>query len=189
MGGGGGGGGPAVEAPRGRGREPEPEPGGAGKELLERRGGRRGTRGGDVKAAWHRRPLQRDGQPRRAIAPAHTHAHSHTRSHPRHRAIAGSQAPFAALPRRVLTVAICVRGNFLQASSSRRPLQQPPAPRTLRPGFALAAPPLPPRLSSSLSSPHSPLVSGARPGTSQRERGAGVCMHRPPSSCSAHCTW
>ena len=141
-----------------------------------------------MKAARHRRPLQRDGQPRRVIAPVHTHAHSHTRSHPLHRAIAGSRAPNAALPRRVLTVAICIRGNFLQASSSRRPLQ-PPAPRTLGPGFALAAPPLPPQLSSSPSSPHSPLVSGARLGTSQRERGAGVCMHRPPSSCSAHCTW
>lgn len=41
------------------------------------------------KAAWQRRPCQRDGQPSRALAPAHTHAHSHTRSYPRHCAIAG----------------------------------------------------------------------------------------------------
>lgn len=34
-----------------------------------------------------------------------------------------------------------------------------------------------------------PLVSGSRPGTSRRERGSRVCVHRPPSSCSAHCTW
>lgn len=123
---------------------------------------------------------------------AHTHAHSHTRSHPCHGATVGRRhpSPHTRLPPRpVLTVAICIGGNFLQASSSSRPLQPPRVPLTLGPGFAPAGPPLPPRLSSLRSSPHSPLVSGARPGTSQRERGAGVCVHRPPSSCSAHCTW
>lgn len=127
---------------RGRGRQRtrcrgrERRPGGAGRELREE--------GGAEKAAWHRRHRQRDGQPHRSLSPApHTQAHSCTRSHPRQRAIAGCPVPFTAHPRRVLTVAICMGSNFLPASSRRRPLQQPQAPRTLRPGFAPAALPSP----------------------------------------------
>lgn len=103
------------------------------------------------KTAWHRRLRQRDGQPSRALALAHTHAHSHTRSHPRHSATVGPRhpSPHTRLPPRpVLTVAICIGGNFLQASSSSRPLQPPRVPLTLGPGFAPAGPPLPSPLGS-----------------------------------------
>lgn len=58
--------------------------------------------------------------------------------------------------RRVLTVPICTEGNFLRPSDGSRPLQPPRAAGTLRPGIVRAGPPLPPSLSGSASSPHSP---------------------------------
>lgn len=151
------------------------------------RGGSRGRRGARGRLPGPAGTINVTVSPARHSLPL-TLTFTRALAPPRDRGVPGS---LPAHPGRVLTVAICIGGNFLPASSRRRrrPLLQPRAPRTLRPGFAPAGPPLPPRLSSRVSSPHSPLVSGARSGTSRRERGAGVCMHRPPSSCSARCTW
>ncbi|XP_071064222.1 uncharacterized protein [Dasypus novemcinctus] len=132
------------------GQDRELEPGGAG-EVLARGGGRgaRSREGARRSLPATAGPHQRDGQLRRALAPPHTHAHSHPRSHPRgsRPGIAGSPAPLVARipPRRVLTVPICIGGNFLRAShrSRRRPLRPPLAASTLRPGLAPADPPLP----------------------------------------------
>lgn len=93
-----------------------------------------------------------------AWASARTRSHSRSLAPSLPRAIPRLSGPRLPYPRtrRVLTVPICTGGNFLRPSDGSRPLQPPRAPGTLRPGIVRAGPPLPPSLSRSASSPHSP---------------------------------
>lgn len=123
----------------------------------------------------------------RSLAPALTHARSHHRSHARSPDL---RAPSPYPPDPAGTY--CSHLHWGQLSPTQR--WQPPPPAASGswhpPAWDRAGrPPLPPSLSGSASSPHSPLVSVARPRTNQKEWGSRVCVHRPPSSCSAHCTW
>lgn len=114
-----GGEGPPVEEPRGRGCEQEP--GGAGRELLEE--------GDAEKAAWHRRLRQRDGQPSRALALAHTRSHSRSLAHslpPVPRRDRGSQASFTAHPAPSEAGTYSCHLHRGQLSPSQQ--QQPPPP-------------------------------------------------------------